>query len=65
MASEVKHEKILVDNLFYLVSNIKATDTLLWEALIEKGVYSYDDASNLRVSSMEMLVSSLSVFKYV
>ena len=65
MASEVKHEKILDANLLYLVSNIKATDTLLWEALIQKGVYSYDDASNLRVSSMEMIVSSLSVFKYV
>ena len=56
MESEVKYKDILVNNLDYLVGHINARDTRLWEKLIEKKVFLFDDANYLRVSSKESII---------
>ena len=53
MASELpeeKHKKILDENRSYLVEHIDAKDTLLWDKLIEKKVFSVGDANKIKVS---------------
>ena len=43
------HDTVLANHHAYLVNKIEAINTLLWDKLIEKGVFTIDDARNIKV----------------
>ena len=49
--AEVKHISLIDGNLTYLIENINAKGTLLWEKLIEYKVFLFEDAQNIQVRS--------------